>query len=324
MLADMKEILIAVSTLLYILGLLGHIFIIVINIKDFRENKGLSPGDLILLSLGVSNILLQSDEYIFVICSVLNQACYLGRCFNFADMFCSAVCLWFLTWICVFYYVKITNSTQRVLFKLKQNISVIVPYQLLGTVVGSTIISGTVVLTGDLTTHVNNTFLTEECPSDGYLFNFLFMYNVYIYLFNVLPFLIMLTCNLLIIISLRQHTCRMETSPTALSNSHFTVYIRVAKMSASLIFANILFIADQIYFAVMLQCKQTALDYTLLLYLMIYPIICTVLLIYGNTKLRKACVNLCQWINSTESAKIQVSALLIFSLFKLISDLEKS
>ncbi|KAM8962115.1 taste receptor type 2 member 40-like [Pelodytes ibericus] len=128
-----------------VLGIISNCIIVSVNVFQKAKGKGLSPSDLILVTLGISNIIFQvvmtandlmiilwSDiYYIDFICSVI-------KVLLFIPIFSS---FWFTVCLCVYYCLQIVIFTHPFLMRLKMEIPTLVPCFLLTSVLSSVVIS---------------------------------------------------------------------------------------------------------------------------------------------------------------------------------------
>nr|XP_056704420.1 taste receptor type 2 member 7-like [Euleptes europaea] len=145
-----------------LIGIVANGFIVLMNYIDWFKNRKLSPADLILTCLGLSRLAWQAvvilDETIlaFQAVGLLAQTMYffslgthiwryLYLMIPITWTFTNTANVWFATWLSVFYFAKIANFSHPVFLQVKQRISGLVPWLLLGSIVVSAITTLTVV-----------------------------------------------------------------------------------------------------------------------------------------------------------------------------------
>uniref|UniRef100_A0A8C5M369 Taste receptor type 2 n=1 Tax=Leptobrachium leishanense TaxID=445787 RepID=A0A8C5M369_9ANUR len=109
-----------------LMGIVSNCIIITVNVVGKEKGKFFSSSDLILVTLGISNIIFQ-----FGIFSTF-------KCLLYFPIFSS---FWFTVCLCVYYCLQIVLFTHPFLRRLKLGISKIVPWFLTISVITSTVIS---------------------------------------------------------------------------------------------------------------------------------------------------------------------------------------
>uniref|UniRef100_A0A8C5U6C9 Taste receptor type 2 n=1 Tax=Malurus cyaneus samueli TaxID=2593467 RepID=A0A8C5U6C9_9PASS len=115
-------------------GILGNGIILVASSSSCIRNKTWSPYDMIMISLSLSRIILQSwiilDLFITIFCE---QSYYEGNTvvIKTVYMFLDYCSLWFGAWLSVFYCIKVASFTQSFFIWLKQRIARLMPWMVL-------------------------------------------------------------------------------------------------------------------------------------------------------------------------------------------------
>ncbi|XP_043925761.1 putative taste receptor type 2 member 33 [Protopterus annectens] len=284
--------------LLCILGLLGNIFIIVINLLEIRKLQSFPPSDLIILDLAVSNVILLGQLYAFSVYHLLGMLCHVTMAFNIFEAIVMAQCSWLLTLLCLFYCVKIINFTQRFFNQLKHWLSSGVYYLILGTLVGSVAISSLLAFcTLELKTG-NATLTGSNCTLPVFPSACKTSYYIYTTFTIVLPFFIMVLSSSLIIITLVRHRKKNKNHKSFVS-PHDTVHTRVANMIVALIMTYFLFVVSLVYMAILSDFNLNIIRFLQGFFLFCYPVCSPYLLIYGNTKLRTMFADLISCVRGT-------------------------
>ncbi|XP_073529529.1 taste receptor type 2 member 40-like [Phyllobates terribilis] len=133
--------LIAIICIMIALGILVNIFIVTTNLNCWKKSQPLKAIDMIITSLAMARIILLSSYVLFIIDNLHYQSVTTMTAFpeytitfTLSVEFCS---LWWGSMLCVFYCVKITNDNNRFFIRVKVNISKMVPWMLLLSVVPS-------------------------------------------------------------------------------------------------------------------------------------------------------------------------------------------
>ncbi|XP_043941473.1 taste receptor type 2 member 143-like [Protopterus annectens] len=288
------------STLVSVFGLLEHSFIITVYIRDLKNNGKLDSQDLIITSLAVSNILAQVIQFIVITISALHTWHPGYQYFYFFHLFSCSLSSWLLAWLCIFYCVKIINSSHNCFLWIKKKTVCMTPHILLGIVVCSTIISGTASFVTESTTLVNVTgttgnytlkYICSACTTGHYL---------YLACASFLPFIILVTSSIVIIIYLCQHAQKMETILQGSGSLGAEIHIRVIKMFFSIIFIYTLIFSAVISYALFAEYIKDVSSIILAMLYVTFPFNSSCLIIYSNTKLRSRCVSIWYCRNSHE------------------------
>ncbi|XP_043935047.1 taste receptor type 2 member 143-like [Protopterus annectens] len=292
----MTTALVISMTLMAFLGLPGNIFIISTAIHDYHKSGDFPPKNLILISVAASNIFFQSALYVMCLVMVLGTFCYTMKYSIFFTQFTACMNTWLTAWLCVFYWVKITNSSTWFVTSLKHHIVQIVPFILLLTVAGSGILSSIILFNETPFDQANQTMILSmgNCTINNRLFQFMMScFVVYVVITCVVPFALMVSSSFLIILTLCQHASRMKTSLDGISSSRFDVHVRVAKMIVSLIFSYIGFLVFIFLSIFHQELAQESSFYIFAFFLLDYPTVSSFLIIYGSPRLWKSCAVAC-------------------------------
>ncbi|XP_028581551.2 taste receptor type 2 member 40-like [Podarcis muralis] len=220
-----------------VIGLLGNGFITIASGLEWSRNKTLSSSDMILLVLSVSRLLflgLTLGIHYSVFTDISNPK-HMPKSVVFLWAFFNAVTLWTATWLAAFYCMKILTFTQPLLVKIKMGISRMVPHLLLGSVLGSLLVSLPFNWFEDCYQCCNGTNLplgnsTGRCyvQTTGMLFSSL------LYIAGTFPsFIICLASSVFLIQSLLHHVKRMQQNREGFRDQRMDVQLRAVKMVAS-------------------------------------------------------------------------------------------
>ncbi|XP_075056893.1 taste receptor type 2 member 4-like [Mixophyes fleayi] len=135
----MLTLLLIAIYMLAVIGLLLNAFIVTNNFLRWQKGRTLQTVDIIVTSLGAVRIsLLILWLLIFEITIQVKYILEYILIVATSVTFCS---LWWGTVLCVFYCVKITNYSNRLFLRLKMNISRLVPWLLLTSMMVSVLCS---------------------------------------------------------------------------------------------------------------------------------------------------------------------------------------
>ncbi|XP_075056892.1 taste receptor type 2 member 39-like [Mixophyes fleayi] len=200
--------------------------------------------------------------------------------------FCS---LWWGTVLCVFYCVKITNYSNRLFLRLKMNISRLVPWLLLTSMMVSVLsclpcvwlvyslqssnstnaINGT--KNGNITLEVNYTNLM--------------VINL---VGTFIPFLIFGAAISLLIVSLLKHTRNMSSKDSGMTKPQLVAHIRTIINMASFLFFYVLFLIGLNVIPLTIKLQEQFYRHLCTICCVSYPSLHSVMLIVSNRNLKRS------------------------------------
>ncbi|KAM8924667.1 taste receptor type 2 member 40-like [Pelodytes ibericus] len=276
-----------------LMGMLGNLFILVMNLIDWRATGEFNPCALIVSTLGVSNIFLQmgmltnevsffaSQSYYFKNSVVNTFIAVLTSLF-----FCS---LLFTVCLCFYYFVKIVQCSQPFFQKLKTKINKIVPWLL----VGSVLFSFALGLPSYWDLHMHFFMGTNVSRNGTPVFNYNFesschcIFYLYIWISSVI-FVIFLSLTLSIIISLGRHMRRMKKNNDSIGNTSIKAHLTAAKTLSSLLLLYVYFFVALNFLFQLSTLGGSWLYSFFLLMVSGFPSLNSFILIMGNSKLRES------------------------------------
>ncbi|XP_043935046.1 taste receptor type 2 member 1-like [Protopterus annectens] len=286
------------EVLTLIVGILANFFIVITNLVSARRSRSLPSTDLIITSLAFSNLLLEYFKSFWLISYLFKLRCYLGQlAYNINICFLLFTCctsFWFTAWLCIFYCIRIVDISKKCCIRLKEHLPRLVLPFLLGTVVASGVVSGPIHLYVRFPVP-NNVTDFDDC--ERYFaqpINYTIYFACYTFLGRGVPLVLMAGASFAIVFSLCRHAMRMGNSSTSNSgNARSENQIRVTKIVTSLAFLYaccVLFVLIYSYQSIM---NGSQLFLVTIFSFSIYTAGCPIILILGNTKLRKTMSNLC-------------------------------
>ncbi|XP_069057778.1 taste receptor type 2 member 40-like [Pleurodeles waltl] len=272
-------------------GVITNAFILVANFLVTVYGLCIQPGDLIITTLGLSNICFQLTMAVNDFCAFLWNEVYFSfevyAVINVLILFTIISSFWFTVCLCVFYCIQILIFTRPFLIKLKQNIAKLVHWLLLG----STFTSLTLSLPA------------AWCVDKGLSGNMISSVTVNITLEGVVPrlnpsfllFSILLGCtlplilvgisNALIIISLCSHAKNMMQGSSS-GAPRGEAGLRAVRTVTSLLLIYILFYVSEVFmFLDMFPPASPWMDVCLAV-IYLYSPVQSVILILGSPKLK--------------------------------------
>ncbi|XP_032711301.1 taste receptor type 2 member 7 [Lontra canadensis] len=277
------------------MGILGNIFIGLVNCMGWIKNRKITSIDLILTSLAISRICLLCiillDCFILVLYPDVYTAGKQMRIIDFFWTLTNHLSVWFATCLSIFYFLKIANFYHPLFLWMKWRIDSVIPRILLGCLALSVFISLVV------TENLNDDFrccvktkkkanVTVRCRVNKAQYASI---KICLNLLTLLPFSASLISFLLLILSLWRHNRQMKFSATGCRD--FNIEAHVGAMKAVISFL-LLFIAY--YLAFLVATSSYFMPETELaviigeLIALIYPSSHSFILILGSNKLRQA------------------------------------
>nr|XP_020010000.1 taste receptor type 2 member 1 [Castor canadensis] len=268
-------------------GIFANGIIVMVNIIDLIKHRKMAPLDLLLSCLAASRIFLQT--YIFFV-HLLTLS--LIEYFVFTDnlvvlMLTNELGLWFATWLCVFYCIKIATISHPLFLWLKIRISKLVPWLILGSLLHASVNAA---LHYKYTRSFFENLLVSFFSKNATRINKIEMYIIpfsFLVTGLTLPLFIFLISILLLIFSLGRHTQQMRTTVAGTRNPS-----RSAHTSAMLSILSFLILYFSHYMVAILLCSQVLQFGSHIFVLCIivggaYPCMHSIILILGNPKLKQ-------------------------------------
>uniref|UniRef100_A0A8C5R6Q2 Taste receptor type 2 n=1 Tax=Leptobrachium leishanense TaxID=445787 RepID=A0A8C5R6Q2_9ANUR len=181
-----------------LLGSLGNSFIVAVNLCDLLTHGELNSFDLILTCLGLSRWVLQ-----FLVLTVL----------QYSWLFYSNSSMWFATWLCVLYCVRIANIQNFIFNLLKKHFDRLLPWFLMASVAISVVFSTPWAynIIQNALYYDNDTDSTETGDEPFFLGSKNFAsFSTLCALGSLPPFLIFCTAALMVVSSLMKHVQKMK------------------------------------------------------------------------------------------------------------------
>ncbi|XP_078521569.1 taste receptor type 2 member 2-like [Lissotriton helveticus] len=280
-----------IMSVTYGIGIFFSSFIMGFILRVRAKGKKLNTCYLILVALGISGTWYQSTalgfRYATMILSPVYRSAQVSQVLSQLTAWSGSCNSWLIACLCVFYCVKIVDFSNRIFFFLKPRISKVVPWLLLGTVVGSFILSMSLCLSsGGEHPQNSTTNLTANSSSASEDKKAKELYPKYFGVLGfILPVLLDIASTALIFVSLCRHTRRMKENASGFSQPRLEAHFAAARMMGSLLLTCSLLVLAQ--YAV-LHFKSSNCQF-------IFGVIidfCTsaqpIILVLGNTKLKQA------------------------------------
>ncbi|MEE6519062.1 hypothetical protein FKM82_030519, partial [Ascaphus truei] len=287
-------LLITISIIPCIAGIIFNSCIMAVSYRNWRKDTSLNQCDLILLSMGLSNLALQcimnTQSFLLLVRSHIWFYREIGSSLIFLQISLIFLNFWLTAWLCVYYCIKIANFMHRLFFRVKLWVSSVLQKLLLMSAVGSFIISVPLLWTcRQIDPQENSTYsLTANCSAVSETSAF-YISNTVIaaVLGSCLPFLLSLISIGLTLTSLWGHVWRMKQKTSDFSIPRLQVHSRAARTMILLVVLSMAVCITEIYLFFFLYDPENILIIICWYLTLSYPAAQAFLLIQGNTKLRR-------------------------------------
>ncbi|XP_020853648.1 taste receptor type 2 member 134-like [Phascolarctos cinereus] len=211
-------------------AILGNGFIITVLGREWVRCWTLSPGDMILASLGISRFFLHWAAVVgnfYRYFSSGDNSLYFDIFWNFTNV----TTFWFTTWLAVFYCVKISFFTHPIFFWLKWRISRCVPWLLLCSLLISSLIFIPYLVKDYLVLYlpVTGNYSGKTTLADGTHVLLKYFYLSLQMVILLVPFLFFLASTILVISSLCRHLRNMQHHSAGRQDQSIQVHITTLK-----------------------------------------------------------------------------------------------
>ncbi|XP_030066122.1 taste receptor type 2 member 40-like [Microcaecilia unicolor] len=276
------------------IGILTNSLTVTINVQDWIKYGSLNSCDKILLTIGLSNIAFQcimiSNDMCMLLWIEVFVLDYVYLIFFVLLMLMIYNSFWLTASLCIFYCIKIITFHHPVLAWLKLRISKIVPFLLLGSVIGPFLLIVPAVWDTYKDYGLNvSASLIDNSTFKSYRLRQTFSYSTASLLLGCcMPFLLVLLSIILILTSLCRHARRMENNTGGFNKPRLEAHIGAAKTVIFLLFHYIVFYTAEVL--LLFDTFQLASLWSVLCMILVYAFapIQSVILILGNSSLKQA------------------------------------
>lgn len=276
----------AAAVLSVLVGLTSNGFIAVLMITEWAKCRRLPPGELLLLSLGMSNIFTTVFlmGYFVILFSIINITYLVSQIFTCCTIFAGICRYTFTALLCVFYCVKIVNSPRPLFLWWKLKISWLIPRLIVASLIFSFSVSMIIFhyypfeLQGNIASHVTN--VTREQTLKLRPLHFTLFAAV-----TGCPLVVVLFSSTLVVASLYSHVCQMTSNESRLKNPQTEAHIKAAGTVVSLLFLYISYYVGNILIFPDLTENVRVFGAIMM---MVYSPAQAVILMFVNPKLKQA------------------------------------
>ncbi|KAG9465588.1 hypothetical protein GDO78_018051 [Eleutherodactylus coqui] len=197
-----------ITFLLYLT--LTNLFIFTVNILNWAKEKNLQQVDQLITSISVCNLAEQMLKFIKLLNIFLSNL-MLKRVHSVLWYVVISCNLWFSTFLCVYFCLKIVNVKQALYIRLQRNFYKILPWIFLSSIMGSVLMSAPFILKCSETSS-NSTVDSPDITMERSLrlINFCFYRDLAFLIFLLIPMLIFSTSAFAIITSLFKHINQVQ------------------------------------------------------------------------------------------------------------------
>ncbi|MEE6516166.1 hypothetical protein FKM82_025418, partial [Ascaphus truei] len=287
-------LMLTISIIPCIAGTIFNSCIMAVSYRNWRKDISLNPCDLILLSMGLSNLallcILNAELFLNLVPSHLRFSREIYSALIFLELSLIFLNFWLTGWLCVYYRIKIANFMHRLFFRVKLWVSSVLQKLLLMSAMGSFIISVPSLWTcRKIDPQENSTYsLTANCSAVSET-SALYISNIVILavLGCCLPFLLSFISIGLTLTSLWGHVWRMKQKTSDFSIPRLQVHSRAARTMILLVVLSISFCITELCL-LFFPFRPENIFMNLCWYsLLCYPTAQAIILIQGNSKLRR-------------------------------------
>uniref|UniRef100_A0A803TUI2 Taste receptor type 2 member 40 n=1 Tax=Anolis carolinensis TaxID=28377 RepID=A0A803TUI2_ANOCA len=226
-------------------GLISNGFILTVILREWKKSRSLGSSEQFLLGLVLSNlwasvilIPVYINDYIIPI---------FPRNFGKQIMYPLGDFLvisrhWFTAWLCVFYCIKIVNSTHSFFLWCKLRISWLVPRFIAGSLVVSLFFG--LFMSFFTFRYIQSNITTIDTKRNEEMFHYRKI-DVPEILFLIVgsgpPLLMILGCSILVVVSLCRHMYRMKYKEHFSKNLQIIAHVKAAVIILSILFLYLIF-----------------------------------------------------------------------------------
>ncbi|XP_075421247.1 taste receptor type 2 member 40-like [Ascaphus truei] len=309
MLTWVRILLITISIIPCIAGTIFNSCIMAVSYRDWRKDISLNQCDLILLSIGLSNLALLCTLNTQLWLPMLQSHIWFYRDLTLAllvlQIFIICLNIWLTGWLCVYYCIKIANFMHRLFFRVKLWISSVLQKLLLMSAVGSFIISVPSMWTcGQIDAQENSNYSLTANYSAVSETSALCISNIVIMavLGCCLPILLSLISIGLTLTSLLGHVWRMKQKTSDFSIPRLQVHSRAARTMILLVVLSMSLCITELCLLSLPNRPENIFRNICLYSLLCYPTAQAIILIHGNSKLWRVCQEILHCINPLRAA----------------------
>ncbi|XP_041492434.1 taste receptor type 2 member 104-like [Microtus oregoni] len=305
MLGEAEGMLLFVATSEAVLGVLGNIFIALVNCTEYSKNKKLSKIGFILTGLATSRIcliwIITFDIYtkLFSIRTLTYFNLY--ECINYLWIIMNHLSVWFATSLSIFYLLKIAKFSHYIFIWLKRRNNNVFTF-LVGCLFVSLFIAIAqfVKMVNDIKMQYRNVSIHVHLEENELLINHAF-FQLGILFF----FMIAVIASLLLIISLWRHNKLMKLNGSGFRDLNTEAHMKAMKVLISFILLFILYFVGLVLEVLCFIWKEDKLLIILgVIIVLMYPCCHSFILILANNQLKKVSLELLKQLKCCDKEEL--------------------
>ncbi|MEE6521621.1 hypothetical protein FKM82_019889 [Ascaphus truei] len=281
-----------ISIIPCIAGTIFNSCIMAVSYRNWKKDISRNLCDLILLSMGLSNLALNTTmNTLLWLAMMLSHIQFYREIFlalSFLETFLIYLSFWLTAWLCVYYCIKIANFIHRFFFRVKLWISSVLQKLLLMSAVGCLIISiPSLGICHQTDPQENSTHsLAANCSVDSQKSAF-YISNIVIaaVLGLCVPFLLSLISIGITLTSLWGHVLRMKKNTSDFSIPRLQVHSRAARNMILLVVLSMSVCIAGFCRSLFPHDPTNIFIKSCWFFILCYPTTQAILVILGNTKL---------------------------------------
>ncbi|OCT71542.1 hypothetical protein XELAEV_18034518mg [Xenopus laevis] len=287
------------------IGSLANGFMVIASLMDFASRKKFGASESILICLGLSRFaFLWTLFFMFLMSTFLNSLIdkYLDV-LMYVFLFLNNASLWYATWLCMFYCVRIVNISNCVFVVFKKNFDRCLPVLLLGSLALSVGLS--LLLLCNSITNVDLTASTGSRPL-GMSSKSTSRFLIISFIGSIPPFLVFCIAAWLVVDSLRKHTRMMkEQERTSFKEPSLEAHYGALKSVGHFFFFYVLYIISFSLYQSGIASPNSIGGSICTVLIGSYPSVHSILLLLQNNKLQQSLMSFFQKISCHQHAKVK-------------------
>ncbi|KAG8455542.1 hypothetical protein GDO86_001658 [Hymenochirus boettgeri] len=291
-----------------LMGIFTNSLIVVVNLLDKVKGKSLNPSDIILVTLGLSNVTFQftmtANDFLSILQSDLYFSDIIYTAFNTLMLFPIFTSFWFTVCLCVYYCLQIVIFTHPFLVRLKLGISQLVPFLLMASVFTSVVISIPGIWSTYRVPPNSNSSGNQSLEIDVPKLSLMYLFSSNIIGCSI-PLVLVGISNCLILKSLITNRTVIEKAKREVQSPRTEARERAARTVGCLLLLYMSFYISQIFMFVDFFPPSSLGFCICLMVIYIYSPAQSVILIFGSPKLKKALVNILRLSNKESKEQMQ-------------------
>ncbi|XP_069064891.1 taste receptor type 2 member 40-like [Pleurodeles waltl] len=272
-------------------GVFINFFIVTVLFLDWVKSRSLNACNLILVSLGISNVVFILTLYLdTLLYSYAAKFYFSGNIFRIANICCYLTLnssSWLIAFLCVFYCFKIVNLNQPLFNQIKMKLPRLAPWMITASLLISVLLSVPVYWECYFDLPQNKTLDVEEVVNVDWTIRYTVVSCV---LGGAVPLLLVVLSMTVTVASLWKHTKQMKQNTMDSSQPQLQALTGAAKTMSRLLILYICFHMANIF--IMSGNYEKNWDLLITFVLMSYTPAQSFTLVLGNSRLKQTFVRM--------------------------------